>query len=264
MSLVCGNFSKREDEDFNIRDLFRIRTDDDVRECPPLYDSLFFVIDQLDVQHKRMFLKFVTGVDRLPLPMSETIKIDSPFMCFSDEEHKMNLIRLPTAHTCFNTMEMPNYVASMLELEHDGAMSMEELDDPETFLITLREHVRKKIMLAIQNTEGSGYGLDEGVRHRDEELIDDGGGGGGGGGGGASSTQEPSTTVTIVRTEKVVDGREKQQKDQKDQKDQKEVKEETPREETPRQDEDSDDSYGIPGLSDDDDSDLDDLFDGFD
>ena len=184
MSLVCGNFSKREDEDFNIRDLFRIRTDDDVRECPPLYDSLFFVIDQLDVQHKRMFLKFVTGVDRLPLPMSETIKIDSPFMCFSDEEHKMNLIRLPTAHTCFNTMEMPNYVASMLELEHDGAMSMEELDDPETFLITLREHVRKKIMLAIQNTEGSGYGLDEGVRHRDEELIDDGGGGGGGGGGG--------------------------------------------------------------------------------
>ena len=264
-SLICGNLAK--DEDFQIRELFHIRTDNDVKECPELFDALFSVVDTLDSKDKRAFLKFVTGIDKLPLPMSETIKIDSPFMCFSDEEHRINLQRLPTAHTCFNTLEVPNYLVSMLELQQSGAM-LEDLEDSAGFIKRFRSHLKDKLMLAIANVDGCGYGLDEGVRNREINTTgnttatttttkgtaataatsdsDTGAN---------SAAMEVRPSVTIVREEPIPSRA------------QTTSREKAPREETPREENygDSDDSYDIPGLgSDDDGSDLDDLFDGFD
>jgi len=248
-NLICGNLLHLNNN-FNILDLFRIRKDDDVKENPILYSTFITIVnDDMNASDKRMFLKFVTGINKLPLPMSETIKIESPFLCFSNEEHALNLMRLPTAHTCFNTIELPNYVESMLELQYDG----QTIDDLEqdgmklSFLNKLKIHMKEKLMLAISNTDGSGYGLDEAVGNREapnnnenvkqEEVQQE-------------EVQELRRSVTIVR-----ETEEPQPFVQE-----KIPREETPREETPR-DEESDDSFGIGGLSDE--SDLDNLFDGF-
>ena len=252
--LVCGSI-QASDHPFNIRELFRIRTDDDVKECPELLSTLFDIVGDMNGLDKRMFLKFVTGIDKLPLPMSETIKIDSPFMCFSDEEHTMNLMRLPTAHTCFNTIELPNYVASLLELHYQG-QSLDDLESDEKtmFLARLKKHMKEKLLLAVLNTDGSGYGLDEGVG-RNRELIQ------------AKDTEEEQETrhsVVIVRettTNKQIQEKKEEEVKVEYTKEQT-PREETPREETPRDEDESDASYDIPGLSDSDD--LDDLFDGFD
>ena len=252
--LVCGSI-QASDHPFNIRELFRIRTDDDVKECPELLSTLFDIVGDMNGLDKRMFLKFVTGIDKLPLPMSETIKIDSPFMCFSDEEHTMNLMRLPTAHTCFNTIELPNYVASLLELHYQG-QSLDDLESDEKtmFLARLTKHMKEKLLLAVLNTDGSGYGLDEGVG-RNRELIQ------------AKDTEEEQETrhsVVIVRettTNKQIQEKKEEEVKVEYTKEQT-PREETPREETPRDEDESDASYDIPGLSDSDD--LDDLFDGFD
>ena len=259
--LICGNLV--QDEHFNIRELFRIRQDDDVKDCPALFHALFSVVDDLSAVNKRMFLKFVTGIDKLPLPGSETIKIDSPFMCFSDEEHAINLMRLPTAHTCFNTIEIPNYVASMLELQHDGSM-LEELeeDTKELFLNQLRLHLKEKLILAVLNTDGGGYGLDEGVQNREEEwrssAANTSSHTSGGGTSIGTTTNAGRPSVTIIREESHEVEVEQRQPVQQQQQQQ----ESPPREETPREGEESEGSYDIPGLSDDD-SDLDDLFAGF-
>ena len=258
--LVCGAI-QASDHPFNIRELFRIRTDDDVKECPELLSTLFDIVGEMNGMDKRMFLKFVTGIDKLPLPMSETMKIDSPFMCFSDEEHAMNLMRLPTAHTCFNTIELPNYVASLLELHYQG-QSLDDLESDEQtiFLARLKNHMKEKLLLAVLNTDGSGYGLDEGVG-RNRELIQ-----------AKDTEEEPSTNENLHETRRsVVIVRETTSTNEKEVEDDDEVehtKEQTPKEEmlqeeTPRDEDESDaSSYDIPGLSDSDD--LDDLFDGFD
>ena len=39
----------------------------------------------------------------------------------------LNFKRLPQAHTCINTLEIPNYLECMLELQHGGS-SLEDLD----------------------------------------------------------------------------------------------------------------------------------------
>ena len=169
--LVCGNVEGANDNrDFNVRDLFRLRLDDDVSDNAALQTALFGAINAMSPTSKRMFLKFVTGVDKLPLPKTECLKIEAPGLCFSKEEFREQWSRLPTAHTCFNTLEIPNYADCLLELEY-GGRAISELDDVETFEARLLEHVTRKLSIAIANTDGGGYGLDEAVRNRENILL---------------------------------------------------------------------------------------------
>ena len=91
--------------------------DSDVSDNTTLQNALFGAISAMSPQDKRLFLKFVTGVDKLPLPKTECLKIEAPGLCFSRAEFLEHWSRLPTAHTCFNTLEIPNYVECLLELE---------------------------------------------------------------------------------------------------------------------------------------------------
>ena len=277
--LICGNLSNPSDP-FHLKDLFHIQTDNDVSENPELLNCFYKIVKEFDPVYKRQFLKFVTGINKLPLPFSETIHIHSPFMCFSEQEHRTNVQRLPTAHTCFNTLEIPNYCTSLLELNYEG-QTLNALNENERdiFVEQLMEHMIQKLRLAIDCSDGSGYGLDEGVSQRNELTSTTGStrneGGSGDSGSGSNNNinlnnnnnfddDEKNENLSMQRTPSVTIVRDIQSTNKV------EVKEVTPREETPREetprglfDSDSDGSLDIPGLSDTDD-DLDDLFDGFD
>jgi hypothetical protein len=69
-----------------------------MERCPPLKEALWYVIDTWDDALKRRLLKFVTGVDMLPTPGTETIRIEIPFMSFSAADHARALRTLPQSH----------------------------------------------------------------------------------------------------------------------------------------------------------------------
>ena len=198
--LVCGNVeSENANRDFDVRDVFRLRMDDDVSDNLALQNALFGAINAMSPADKRMFLKFVTGVDKLPLPKTECLKIEAPGLCFSEEEYRNQWYRLPTAHTCFNTLEIPNYAECLLELEYEGR-TIDELRDVHSFKARLLEHVTRKLTIAVANTEGGGYGLDEAVRNREALFSETSADGGEAGFEAEGQTENDGVRLDMIRT----------------------------------------------------------------
>ena len=81
------------------------------------------VVLAYDEEQKRSFLKFVSGSDRAPIDGLST-------MGFKISKNGDDDERLPSAHTCFNHLLLPHY--SGIDI------------------------MRKKLMLAIENSEGFG------------------------------------------------------------------------------------------------------------
>lgn len=79
--------------------------------------------DEMDESQKKQFLQFTTGCDRAPVNGLSNL----PFYV---GRHGPDTDRLPTAHTCFNHLLMPEYSS--------------------------KERLRTKLMTAIQNAEGFG------------------------------------------------------------------------------------------------------------
>lgn len=78
------------------------------------------VLSKWPGQRRLKFLEFVTGSSRLPLPGSELLKIEAPFVAYSAAQHKAQLGTLPQAHTCDNLLELPNYWESLLNVSDWG------------------------------------------------------------------------------------------------------------------------------------------------
>jgi hypothetical protein len=159
-SMVSGNEISAT-KNFNFHDVFKIVSDSEMDEFPLLNETLWQVIDSFSALKKRKLVKFITGIPNLPFPKSEVIRIEMPFMCFSDDEIKANLMRLPSAHTCTNTVEIPNYLECLLKI--DGVNSFEELGlgEQNTIKAKLELHIEEKFATAIDHLDSMGYGLDE-------------------------------------------------------------------------------------------------------
>lgn len=154
-TVVCG-VDWGAKTDFDIKKLFRIVMDGDVQESPELMDALWEVVGALEPAQKRRFLFFVTGVDKLPAPGSEDLIIELPFVTICKEDHLQTMHLLPQAHTCSNTLELPNYWESIGFLCDSGAYP--QMTDEERKQ-KLKDTLSAKLTMAIENT--SGYGLDE-------------------------------------------------------------------------------------------------------
>ena len=81
------------------------------------------ILNEFDDHHKRMFLKFTTGSDRSPLKGLSELKIIIMVQALDD-------VRLPSAHTCFNHLILPQY--------------------------STKDAMKLKLVKAIENNEGFG------------------------------------------------------------------------------------------------------------
>jgi E3 ubiquitin-protein ligase HERC4 len=81
------------------------------------------VVHDMDLESKKKLLKFATGTDRAPLRGLGHL----PFII---QNAGANTDQLPTSHTCFNTLLIPNYSSF--------------------------EEVKRKLYIAIENSEGFG------------------------------------------------------------------------------------------------------------
>ena len=103
--------------------------DSEIEDWSMLEEIFWHTVDNFDNERKRNFVKFITGIDKLPYQKSEVLRIEFPFMSFSIDEAKENYAKLPTAHTCTSTLELPNYLECLLKIK--SIESMEDvLKDP--------------------------------------------------------------------------------------------------------------------------------------
>lgn len=154
---VCGSaLAGFDTADFAIREIFRVMEDTELVACTPLRDALWRVLDRWDVARKRAFLRFVTGFDRPPPPRSELLIIEMPFSTIGRDETIAAAGMLPQAHTCANTLELPNYYAAVAMRRGESAQADTASPELEAELEAVLED---RFIMAIEGCDQ--YGLDE-------------------------------------------------------------------------------------------------------
>jgi hypothetical protein len=154
---------QKDNAELNIRKIFRVAMDEEMSECKTFVDGFWSVVDNLTPEEKKRFLVFVTGVESPPEPGMELLTIELPHSAFTKEEHRQLLQMLPQAHTCSNTLELPNYYESLKESGIMPADASEKALQHELVKI-----FGQKLRMAI--SEAKGYELDAtGVQIQDGE-----------------------------------------------------------------------------------------------
>ena len=143
-AMLCNTHD--EQGDFDVRDFFEIVMDDEMLNCKPLVKAFWDVVSQFSPEQKRQFLFFVTGVRTLPEKHTEQMRVELPFLAIGNEHHSV-MSMLPQAHTCTNTIEIPNYYDSKCAVDGRKCSASE-----------LCSLIEEKILLAISETQG--YELD--------------------------------------------------------------------------------------------------------
>lgn len=144
---------------FDVRETFLIVYDDELKEeWTPLSEALWDTIDSWSHEKKLLFVKFVTGSNRLPLPQTETLKIELPFFAFSKKDHTNLLKTLPQAHTCENLLELPNYWESLLKGDDGDEDFGQGVNLRRGLRTKLRKILDERLTYAIENCHS--YGLD--------------------------------------------------------------------------------------------------------
>eukprot|EP00930_Biecheleria_cincta_P053513 TRINITY_DN3903_c0_g1_i1.p1 TRINITY_DN3903_c0_g1~~TRINITY_DN3903_c0_g1_i1.p1 ORF type:complete len:946 (+),score=162.40 TRINITY_DN3903_c0_g1_i1:123-2960(+) len=155
--IVCSTIPVSEN--LSIRQLFRVVFEDDVAGCQPLVDALWAVLDSFSSVEKARFLLFVTGVEAPPEPGIEQLTVQMPFSAFTQEEHAALLGMLPQAHTCTNTLELPNYYESLRESGRFPVMGGSPSSSAVKALhAEVKRLLRERLVTAIHETDS--YELD--------------------------------------------------------------------------------------------------------
>uniref|UniRef100_A0A7S1N130 HECT domain-containing protein n=1 Tax=Eutreptiella gymnastica TaxID=73025 RepID=A0A7S1N130_9EUGL len=112
--------------DFQLQAEFRIIPEAEFDQYPHnrmFLETLFDVMEhpheagaaQDASQLKRLLLKFITGRARLPARKGEeVIRLELPYTAMTSQAYDSIVHRLPQAHTCNNTLEIPNYCEALL------------------------------------------------------------------------------------------------------------------------------------------------------
>jgi len=172
--MVCGpaSISGNNSDDFNVQQVFRIVLDnemgggdssDEEPAAAPLARALWDVVAKWDPELKLQFVLFVTGSNRLPLPGTELLRVELPFVALSTKDQQQMLGMLPQAHTCENILELPNYWEALLRTKFPQATDATAISGSEKshLYAELKKVLEERLMLAV--TSCNSYGLDEGV-----------------------------------------------------------------------------------------------------
>lgn len=102
----------------------------------PTVAKFWSVVHSLTLEEKQKFLFFVTGTSKAPIGGLKNIALKIQRM----GPHSSSL---PTAHTCFNTLLLPEYDCAGLDSRASGGLSTEEF-------------IRERLLKAINECEGFG------------------------------------------------------------------------------------------------------------
>ena len=150
--ITCGTSGgSSSSEDFDFREYFQVVTDTDLSSSP-LNALLWSVISSLSPAEKRKLLKFITASSNLPLPGSEFLTVELPFLPQTVSDHRKMLCMVPQSHTCDNILELPNYYQAAVAVRESEGRSLSGVE------VEVKTVLLEKIRVAIDNADG--YGLD--------------------------------------------------------------------------------------------------------
>ena len=99
--LICGN------ADLDMHELeIAASYEGGYSSTHPTIRSFWNVVHSLDATQQRQLLAFVTGSDRVPIKGLATLS-------FCIQRAGPDSDRLPTAHTCFNSLLLPDYATEL-------------------------------------------------------------------------------------------------------------------------------------------------------
>jgi hypothetical protein len=98
-----------------------------INQHPILLDWFFDVVNEMDVEHRAKLLSYTCGSSRLPASGFQGLKPTAFHINITGASADM----LPSAHTCFNQLDMPPY--------------------------TSKEQLKKKLFLAIEECQSFGF-----------------------------------------------------------------------------------------------------------
>ncbi|CAM9322479.1 unnamed protein product, partial [Ectocarpus sp. 8 AP-2014] len=162
---------RHDGKDFDFRVAFSVYEDRELVTCVPLHEAFWSVVQiELSPEERRRLLLFITGTDRLPEAGCETLSIEIPFEIPGGSKDietarlaaTRSLGQVPTAHTCDNILELPNYW--MLLMRHEGRDEKTQLSgvsvgDRERLESRLREILAGRLRVSLNNA--TGYALDD-------------------------------------------------------------------------------------------------------
>lgn len=94
--------------EIDLDDLFAHTTYSGYKVTDPVIQNFWSVLRKFSNEEKALFVQFVTGTSKVPLDGFQSLQGSEGVQMFS--VHKAyNKSLLPTAHTCFNQLDLPEY-----------------------------------------------------------------------------------------------------------------------------------------------------------
>ena len=85
-----------DDQNFKVRDVFCVATDEEASTTgAAATETLLDIVDGWPATLRKKFVAFVTGLDRLPLPRTEMLRLEMPFVALTKAEKRQQLGMLP-------------------------------------------------------------------------------------------------------------------------------------------------------------------------
>lgn len=141
-------------------DVFRVHWSKEfAAEHHPVRLALNRFLAGLSPAHSAAFLHFVTGSRLRPPPGAEALRVESAGSMAVTEQHWMALLQtLPQAHTCTNTLELPDYLSAVTALADKLGIDNGDAGalGREAERVTLQ-----RLETALSMGGGSTYGLDD-------------------------------------------------------------------------------------------------------
>ena len=79
------------------------------RSTDPTISALWFVLRNFTKEEMALFVQFVTGSSKVPLGGFGALRGSDHSRGFSVHKAYGNISQLPSAHTCFNQLDLPDY-----------------------------------------------------------------------------------------------------------------------------------------------------------
>ncbi|THD27031.1 Ubiquitin protein ligase E3A [Fasciola hepatica] len=102
--------TKENRQDYDFKELERVTNYEDYTSDSPVIKNFWTVVHSMNAEQQRQLLQFATGSDRIPVGGMSKMK-------FTIARQGADADRLPTAHTCFNILLLPDYL-TLEQLQH--------------------------------------------------------------------------------------------------------------------------------------------------
>jgi len=124
----------------------------------PVRAALLGLVREMSPAECASFLHFVTGSGCVPPPGAEALEVQIPAFAASADDWRRQLRLLPQAHTCANTLELPDYLGAVRSLAGELGLGSGDAEAAGRYAAAT---LRVRVGTALSLGGADAYGLDD-------------------------------------------------------------------------------------------------------